>query len=172
MGNLSTPEALSLRWAQVENDPALRDLPYKIELNLWGKIEMTPASFWHARLQGAVSAQMVQQLPEGEALTEVPILTDIGVRVPDVAWASKAYLQANGDASPAPRAPEICVEIVSPSSSDDEIREKIRAYLAAGARQIWIAAEEGSVRFYDPAGERAGSSFPIQVSLPQRARTG
>ena len=37
MGNVSTPEALSLRWAEVINDPALRDLPYKIELNVYGK---------------------------------------------------------------------------------------------------------------------------------------
>lgn len=168
MGNVSTPEALALRWAEVQNDPALRELPYKVEINLWGKIEMTPASFWHGRLQGALTAQLAQQLPEGEALTEIPVLTSIGVRVPDVAWASKQYLLSNADASPAPRAPEICIEIVSPSNSDEEIREKTRAHLAAGAQEVWIVEEAGAIGFHDAAGELPASRFPVRIVLPQR----
>lgn len=166
MGNLAAPEALALRWTELENDPALRTLPYKVELNLWGKLEMTPASFRHARVQGAVAGQLAQQLPDGEVLTEVPILTDIGVRVPDVAWASRQFLERYGEASPSPSAPEICIEIVSPSNTEDEIRDKIRAYLAAGAKEVWIVAEAGSVRFFDAAGERAQSAFPVKLLLP------
>lgn len=168
MGNLSTPEALALRWAEIINDPVLSDLPYKVELNLWGKIEMTPATFWHGRLQGAIAAQLAQQLSGGEALTEIPVVTEIGVRVPDVAWGSKAYLDANADASPAPRAPEICIEIVSPSNSDDEIREKIRAYVAAGAEEVWIVAEDGTIGFHDSTGPRPASRFPVRIVLPKR----
>jgi len=44
MGNLATPEALLHRWEQMQHDPSLQDLPYKIELNAWGKVEMSPAS--------------------------------------------------------------------------------------------------------------------------------
>ena len=51
MGNLATPEALVLRWDEVLKDPSLQDLPYKIELNAWGKVEMSPASNRHGRLQ-------------------------------------------------------------------------------------------------------------------------
>jgi Uma2 family endonuclease len=169
MGNISTPEALTLRWAELINDPALADLPYKMEVDLWGKIEMTPASFWHGRLRGAISAQLAQQLPDGEALTEVPLLTELGVRVPDVAWGSRAYLAENADASPAPRAPEICVAIVSQSNTDDEIREKVRAYLAAGAQEVWIVSEAGDMRVHDCNGERPASKFPVRLSLPKRA---
>lgn len=169
MGNVSTPETLALRWAQIVADPALRDLPYKVELNLWGKVEMTPASFWHGRLQAALTAQLAQQLAHGEALTEVPLLTDIGVRVPDVAWASRQYLDANQDASPAPRAPEICIEIISSSNTSDEIEEKTRAYLAAGAHEVWIVEETGEMRFYDAGGRQPGSSYPVAIRLPQRA---
>lgn len=170
MGNVSTPEALTLRWAELVNDPTLQDLPYKFEVNLWGKLEMTPASFWHGRLQGAVAAQLARQLPDGEALTEIPLLTDIGVRVPDVAWASREYLAANAEASPAPRAPEICVEIVSPANSDQEIHEKIRAYLAAGAQEVWIVSEDGEVHFHNAAGDQPATSFPVRLSLPKRSR--
>ena len=48
MGNVATPEALALRWAEVMRDPTLQDLPYKIELNVRGKIEMSPAWKLHA----------------------------------------------------------------------------------------------------------------------------
>lgn len=157
-----------MRWAELVADPSLRDLPYKIEINLWGKVEMTPASFWHGRLQASIATQLAGQLPHGESLTEVPILTDIGVRVPDVAWASKAYLTANADASPAPRAPEICVEIVSPSNTDDEIRQKVRAYLAAGAQEVWIVTEGGSISFHTTSGPQPSSSFHVLLSLPER----
>ena len=32
-----------MNWQEICNDPLLRELPYKIELNEWGKIVMTPA---------------------------------------------------------------------------------------------------------------------------------
>jgi Uma2 family endonuclease len=169
MGNLSTAEALSLRWADVVNDPALRDLPYKIELNIYGKIEMSPANTRHARLQGYLAGEFAQQLEDGAVLTECPILTDIGVRVPDVAWATNSFLHEHGDTTPLPRAPELCVEIVSASNSDEEMKQKTRAYLAAGAREVWLMYEEGSIRYFDDAGERSASHFAIQLSPPARA---
>lgn len=169
MGNVSTPEALSLRWVEVMNDRTLRDLPYKIELNVYGKIEMSPANNRHARLQGYLAGEFARQLSGGSVLTECPILTRIGVKVPDVVWASSEFLATHGDTTPFPRAPEICVEIVSPSNSDDEMRDKTQAYLSAGAQEVWIMSEDGSVRFYDAAGERSSTSFQVKVSPPPPA---
>lgn len=169
MGNVSTPGALSLRWAEVMNDRALRDLPYKIELNIYGKIEMSPANNRHARLQGYIAGEFARQLSRGGVLTECPILTSIGVKVPDVAWASSGFFARQGDTTPFPEAPEICVEIVSPSDSDEEIRDKTQAYLAAGAREVWVVYEDGSARFYDAAGERPSSSYPVQLVPPAPA---
>ncbi len=102
-------------------------------------------------------------------MTECPILTEIGVRVPDVAWASSAFLDRNGDTTPFPQAPEICIEIVSPSNADEEMRQKAQAYLAAGAKEVWLVAEEGQVRFVDAAGERPATSFGVHVSPPPPA---
>ena len=169
MGNVPTPEALTLRWADVVNDPALKDLPYKIELNIYGKIEMSPANNRHARLQGYIAGEFARQLSGGGVLTECPALTDIGIKVPDVAWATAAFLDKHGDTTPFPQAPEICVEIISPSNSDAEMQEKTRAYLAAGAREVWLISEEGSMRYYDAGGERSASSFPVELSPPARA---
>src|SRR5262245_6485762 len=168
MGNLVTAEALALRWAEMCRDASLEDLPYKIELNAWGKIEMSPASYRHALLQGAVAAELARQLADGRVLTECPLLTDIGVRVPDVAWASDEFVRRNGEKTPCPSAPEICVEVCSPANTDAEISAKTKAYLAAGAHEVWLVEESGAVRYFDAAGEKPASRFGVSISLPAR----
>lgn len=143
MGKLTTAEALLHRWDEVLQDPTLRELPYKIEVNARGKVEMSPASVRHGWLQAAVAAAFAQHLPEGVTVTECPILTSIGVRVP-----------------------EICVEVVSSSNVESEINAKVRAYLAAGAEEVWLVAENGTIRFVDQSGEKAQSRFTAAVTLP------
>ncbi len=166
MGNLATPEALVLRWDEIYRDPSLQDLPYKIELNAWGKIEMSPASNRHARLRGALAAEFARQLPGGAVLTECSILTRIGIRVPDVAWASASFMTSFGEITPYTQAPEICVEILSPSNVAAEIDEKTRSYIAAGAEEVWLVTEHGAIRYIGGDGERTKSRFAIAVSLP------
>jgi len=166
MGNIATPEFLLARWEELAHDPSFENLPYKIELNSWGKVEMSPASVRHARLQAAVTIALSEGLKDGVTLSECPVLTRIGVRVPDVAWASAAFMQAHGHGSLLPRAPEICVEVISPSNVEAEITEKIGAYLAAGATEVWIVAETGTVRFVDASGDRPASAFGIALELP------
>jgi Uma2 family endonuclease len=165
MGNLATPEALIARWEEVCRDPSLQDLPYKIELNAWGKVEMSPASNRHSHLQGELAAEFKRQLG-GMVHTECSVMTSIGIRVPDVAWASANFMANYGEITPYMRAPEICVEIMSPSNVQAEIAEKTRAYLAAGASEVWIVAEAGAIRYFGAAGEKAKSDFPVTVSLP------
>jgi len=165
MGNLATPEALVVRWEEVLRDPTLRNLPYKIELNAWGKVEMTPASNRHGRLQAVLALELGRQL-QGMVLTECSILTRIGIRVPHVAWASPAFMQAFGEITPYTRAPEICVEILSPANVAAEIAEKTGAYLAAGADEVWLVSEDGRVRYVGPSGEQPNSRFPVVLALP------
>jgi Uma2 family endonuclease len=126
---------------------------------------MSPASNRRSRLQGELAAELRRQLG-GTVLTECSILTRIGIRLPDVAWASASFLAAYGEITPFMRAPEICVEILSPSNVLAEIEEKTHAYLAAGAEEVWLVSEDGSIRYVDHAGERLGSRFNITVSLP------
>lgn len=169
MGTLTSREALALRWAELCNDPALRDLPYKIELNAFGNIEMSPASTRYARLQGSIAKELGVKLPGGDVLTECPIATDIGVRVADVVWASAAFLQAHGDSTPLPRAPEICVEVRSPSNAPEEMELKKHAYLAAGAVEVWVVTEDGELSIFDADGPREASRFGVSLTLPPRA---
>ena len=166
MGDVTAPEILVRRWAEILADPVLRDLPYKIELNAWGKIEMSPATNVHAYLQAWISGELQRLLPDGRVLTEASVLTGIGVRVPDVVWASNAFLATHGLQTPFLRAPEICVEVLSPSNTQDEIEEKTRAYLAAAAEEVWTVAEEGAIRFFGNEGERVRSRFGVTPSAP------
>ena len=55
MGQITPHEALALRWAELCNDPRLRDLPGKIELNAYGVIEMSPDSNRHGINQVAIA---------------------------------------------------------------------------------------------------------------------
>lgn len=166
MGDRPTPEALVRQWRAILDDPALRELPYKIELNARGKIEMIPANNAHGRWQTRVAAELLRLLPDGEVITEASVLTRIGVRVPDVVWASRAFVAAHGLTTPFPRAPEICVEVLSPSNTTDEIEEKVAAYIAAGATEVWVLHEDGTLRFFDASGAKPASGFGIAPQLP------
>ena len=59
------------------------------------------------------------------------------------------------------------MEIKSPSNSDDEVHEKIRAYLAAGASEVWIVNEDGIIEYHDRGGKRDQSSFTVSIKLPK-----
>lgn len=165
MGQITSHEALALRWAELCNDPGLRDLPYKIELNAYGTIEMSPASTRHARFQAAVAHELKRQLSAGTVMTNCPVATGEGVRVPYVAWASPEFVARHGDATPLPQAPEICVEIRSASNSDAEMEMKTRAYLAAGAVEVWIVSDTGACQVFDASGVQTASHWRVQLAL-------
>jgi hypothetical protein len=65
MGDFATPQALLHRWEEMQHDPSLHALPYKIELNAWGKVEMSPASVRHGQQQAALAEAFRQQLAHG-----------------------------------------------------------------------------------------------------------
>ena len=56
--------------------------------------------------------------------------------------------------------------MLSRSNVKAEIREKTRAYLAAGAQEVWLVAENGKVRIVDGSGICNRSRFPIVLKLP------
>jgi len=55
-----------------------------------------------------------------------------------------------GWANPFPRAPESCVEIMSPNNSWAEMHMKAGRYLQAGAKQVWVVTLEGKRTIIDP----------------------
>ena len=60
-------------------------------------------------------------------------------------------------------APEICVEVVSPSNSEEEMVEKRRLYFEKGAKEVWIVSEAGTVSIYECSGPVQKSRFNVSV---------
>ncbi len=59
---------------------------------------------------------------------------------PDAAFISNASLKKHGiTAGYYPLAPDLAVEVVSPSDAMTEVREKVRRYLSAGTKIVWVA---------------------------------
>jgi Uma2 family endonuclease len=141
-------------WASAINNPFLKDLPFKIELDKWGNILMSPASNNHGSIQFETGVKIRDaKKGKGKVITECSIQTNQGVKVADVAWASDSFIEKFGFETPYERAPEICVEVVSPSNSQGEIDEKIELYLSKGAHEVWIVSEAGKTRYYTYEGE-------------------
>jgi len=161
-----SPAELRGRWLRMLDDPVLADVPGKLELTEKGTIELSLASTRHGILQAFVAGEMQRLRSDGTAMTECGIETDIGIRVPDVAWASSEFMRRHGTATPLPRAPELCVEVLSPTNSRPEIEQKTAAYLAAGAIEVWLVAEDGTVEMLDERGRVAKSCFGMAIVPP------
>jgi Uma2 family endonuclease len=150
-----------MKWQDVCNDPVLRDLPYKIELNEWGKIVMSPATTRHSLLQGLIINALNAARRDGLVFPECPIQTSKGVKVPDIVWISDALLRQQGEETPFSHAPELCVEVLSPANSLREMEEKRELYFARGAQEVWLCDEQGALTFFDCTGKIPASRlFP------------
>ena len=136
------------RWSELLADRALARIEGRIETDRHGHIILSPPPApGHGTLQSKIAQLLWNLLPDGHVLTECPISTADGVKAADVAWASAERLSALGNQVCFPAAPEICVEVISPSNTQAEIREKTALYFDAGAREVWLCSEEGQMRF-------------------------
>jgi len=158
-----------LSWKEVCEDPNLQDLPYKIETNDRGQIVMSPTYAGHGRFAFQIAQQLEERLPDGVSSVEAAIRTAKGTKVADAVWCTSERWAKIKNAYDAPIAPEICVEVRSPTNTDEEMTEKLRLYLDAGAEEVWICDEEGTLTFYDEEGEIEAShrvpSFPDRIDL-------
>ncbi|MSS71271.1 MAG: Uma2 family endonuclease [Candidatus Latescibacteria bacterium] len=120
--------------------------PGPCELAKGELIRMAPTGYGHGRLTVRIAVlleQFVRPRDLGEVLgaeTGFIVFRDPDtVRAPDVMFVSKERL--SGEIDPdhfLPFAPDLAVEVVSPSNLWSEIEEKVEEYLEAGVRMIWI----------------------------------
>jgi Uma2 family endonuclease len=151
------------RWTEILGDPDLAKLPDRIETDRHGHILMTPPpGFRHSERQGQIIALLIQFAPQGRTLPECPISTADGVKAIDVGWLDASRGEIGQDIPLLTRAPEICIEILSPSNSVAEITEKRVLYFDAGAAEVWICNRDGSLAFFS----RPGHQVPRSVICP------
>jgi Uma2 family endonuclease len=137
------------RWEEILADKELARLPHRIETDRHGHILMSPPpAFAHADRQGQIVDLLKSLLPGGRALPECPLSTADGVKAIDVAWLMAERSELIDRPVALSRAPEICVEVLSPSNTTAEMNEKRMLYFDAGAKEVWICQENGRLEFY------------------------
>ena len=68
------------------------------------------------------------------------------VRAPDVSFVTKARIPATGiPAGYWPLAPDLAVEVISPSDRLSDVHTKLAAYFSAGTRLVWVVEPETQV---------------------------
>lgn len=159
------------RWAEIVADPSLAKIEGRIEMDRFGHIIMSPPpAAQHGFFQIKIGELLSKWMLTGRVCSECPISTANGVRAADVAWASEDCLQKLGEKVCFPVAPEICVEIMSPSNSRQEIDEKMALYFNAGAGEVWLCSTDGKIQFYKTFATKIPKSllcpnFPAEVKL-------
>src|SRR5262245_14819317 len=114
------------RWNELLEDPELAKIDRRVETDRHGQIIMSPPpSAAHGGFQFEIGHLLRELMSEGRVLTECPISTADGVKAADVAWASSKCIHELGNKPCFLRAPEICVEVLSPRNSRKEIEEKM-----------------------------------------------
>ncbi len=112
--------------------------------------EMAPAGGIHGEVQARISHKLVEHANRrggGKVLGgNVGFVLHLPhdperVRAPDVAFVHTARLPEGRAPEGFLRgAPDLAVEVLSPSDSPVEVQQKVRDYLDAGARLVWVIA--------------------------------
>ena len=159
------------RWNVVLADRDLAMLPHRIETDRHGHILLSAAAApIHGTEQSRIGTLLKKALPQGIVITECPLSTADGVKATDVAWLAPHRAEEAHSDVPLTNAPEICVEIVSPSNTAGELDEKRALYFGAGAEEVWICELNGDIKFYSKDSPETQEhshvcpSFPTQLN--------
>jgi Uma2 family endonuclease len=163
------------RWSQLHHDPelarTLAKFEGRIETDRYGHIIMIPPpGTSHGGYQCEIAYLLRTLMPEGRALTECPISTAEGVKAADAVWASRSRFAATDRQMCLTKAPEICVEVLSPSNTAAEMAEKKALYFAAGAKEVWFCDGHGKITFFVGAASRGQKRSKICPKFPGEIR--
>jgi Uma2 family endonuclease len=157
------------RWTELVNDPMLAGIEGRIETDRHGHILMAPPPApSHGSYQSEIAYQLRRLLKHGRVLTECPISTADGVKAADVAWASPERMRELGNRACFPKAPEICVEVISPGNTAAEIAEKRALYFDAGAEEVWLCSVSGTMSFFGAKAARLLRLSRVCAGFPRR----
>ena len=166
-GGVGWPDG-PMTWEDVCAHPSLRDLPFKVEQDRYGRILMSPVATRRSILQRRF-IKILEDALGGIAIPECAIATTEGTRAADVGWMEESFAQVHQDDPALAIAPPVCVEIMSKWNHWPEMEEKVVLYLAEGAQEVWIHERGGRVRFFGHEGERERSALapdaPTTVTL-------
>lgn len=133
-------------------DPQLAKIEGRLETDRHGHVLISPPpGYHHASRQFEIGYQL-RKLLGGNVRTECPLSTSDGVKAIDVAWLSDLRESTALSGEILLQAPEICVEVISPSNTPAEMNEKMALYFDAGADEVWFCETSGAMRFHALSG--------------------
>jgi len=145
---------------------------------------MPPAARDHGRMAGRIATAVgshAEETRQGEMVTaDAGFVLRRGpdcVRAPDVAFVSAGHLPAEeGPGTFFEVAPDLAVEVVSPSETTQDTEAKVRDYLAAGTRLVWLIypglraarvwRQDGTTEAIDESGVLHGEDVLLGFELP------
>jgi len=121
-------------------------------------VKMAEPSTWHDVTKNDIGDTLAEYLKSNRdlglrSLIEIAFeVAPLDTYTPDVAVVRMTRLSEGGRLLKG--APEIAVEVVSPTDTAKDIRKKIKAYLENGASSVWIFYDDGSVAVHTATGVR------------------
>jgi Uma2 family endonuclease len=159
-------------WEKVLAEPYYQQAVGRVETNALGEVLMSPPPApEHGLKQAEISYLLRKLLNGGRAITECPLSTIDGVRGIDVAWMSFERLGLRKQKAAFLVAPEICVEVISPSNTRQEMEHKKDLYFTAGAEEVWFCSAEGEMTFYLKSNPSEVTSTELVPSMPLQIET-
>ncbi|MDB4265541.1 Uma2 family endonuclease [bacterium] len=159
-------------WEKVLANPYYQEVEGRIETNALGEVIMSPPPApEHGQKQSEIAFRLRSLLSEGRPITECPLSTTDGVRAIDVAWVSFERLKLRRNANAFTHAPEICVEVISPSNTHQEMAHKKELYFEAGAQEVWFCSDEGRMIFHLKEVPDQTSSSKLVPDMPLQIET-
>ncbi|WP_395747571.1 Uma2 family endonuclease [Prosthecobacter sp.] len=99
------------------------------------------------------------------------MLTSDGIKGADAAWISESRVKRGLKDDVLTIAPEICVEVVSPGNTRQEMENKRELYFAAGAEEVWFCDPKGVLHFFLKGSEEtAAKASGLCPSMSKRVK--
>ena len=101
---------------------------------------MSPAGFNPGRIAVRIVAKLLTHAGSGGFVVDSSTgfrLPNGNVRVPDAAYVQRGRVDERHEGF-CPVAPDLAVEVVSPTDTPREVLEKVGEYLGAGTRLVWV----------------------------------
>jgi Uma2 family endonuclease len=130
---------------------------------------MIAAKNIHRWYQTFIHEWFVDHGEKRRVIQECNVQTSDGVKAADIAWCSVEFLARNKYGDPYQECPEVVIEVISPSNTPKAIKDRMSLFFERGAKEVWLCASDGKMRFFDPAGEleRSGlfEEFPEHIDI-------
>lgn len=158
-----------MNWSELRTNSLFKNVPYKVELNEWGQVVLTPVGGLAIPHRLKIAHSISKLLTTGQVLMECAVQTPKGTKVADVAWASPARWSQIIGTHECTIPPDICVEILSDGNAMGELLLKKDLYLQAGAVEVWICDHTGIMAFHQSGGQFTRSAlvpdFPAEIQV-------